>query len=45
METEAVAPETPEPAPLDPAALGRRDPAAVEVFYRTLFEPVYAFVF
>jgi RNA polymerase sigma-70 factor (ECF subfamily) len=46
METETVAPGATETAaPLDLAALGRRDPAAVEAFYRALFEPVYAFVF
>jgi RNA polymerase sigma-70 factor, ECF subfamily len=46
METETVAPsEAVEPPALDLAAIGRRDPAAVEAFYRTLFEPVYAFVF
>jgi RNA polymerase sigma-70 factor (ECF subfamily) len=45
METETVAPDTTEPAALDLAALGRRDAAAVEAFYRALFEPVYAFVF
>lgn len=45
METERAAPtETAEPAP-DLAALGRRDPGAVEAFYRALFEPVYAFVY
>jgi len=46
METETVAPsEATQPPPLDLAALGRRDPAAVEAFYRALCEPVYAFVF
>jgi RNA polymerase sigma-70 factor (ECF subfamily) len=50
MEIETVAnagqeaPGTEEPA-FDLAALGRGDPAAVDAFYRALFEPVYAFVF
>jgi RNA polymerase sigma-70 factor (ECF subfamily) len=42
--TAGEAPETEEPA-FDLAALGRGDPAAVDTFYRALFEPVYAFVF
>jgi RNA polymerase sigma-70 factor, ECF subfamily len=29
----------------DPAALARRDPAAVEAFYRELCAPIYAFVY
>ena len=32
-------------AVIDPAALARGDAAAVEAFYRELFEPIYAFVF
>jgi RNA polymerase sigma-70 factor (ECF subfamily) len=34
-----------QPVVIDPAALARGDAAAVEAFYRELFEPTYAFVY
>ncbi len=34
-----------QPAAIDPAGLARGDAAAVEAFYRELFEPIYAFVY